>query len=208
MKLLIASNNQKKLKELKKILAQTLSSSEFKKVEVVTLSEFPNIQEVNEDGKTFEENAIKKALGYAKQTGLLTLADDSGLCVDALGGGPGVFSARYAGEGQDDLANCKKVMDQISATRESKRMGRFECVIAIAEPQKLIGTARGVVEGIILSEMRGEGGFGYDPLFFYPPFKQTFGEVDRSRKDLVSHRSKALKQAIFILSKYLSGNKL
>ena len=207
-KLLVASHNQKKLKELQKILKETFDSAQFRKIELVSLSQFPNVHEVIEDGKTFEENAIKKAIGYAKQTGLLTLADDSGLCVDALNGEPGIFSARYAGEEKDDVANCVKVINQIREVTESKRTGRFECVIAIADPEKVIGTSRGVVEGMILPEMRGEGGFGYDPLFYYPPFKQTFGEVDFSRKAQVSHRSKALKLAIQILSNYLSDNKL
>ena len=178
MKLLVASQNQKKLKELNEVLKFTLSATESNCLELVVLSEFPQISEVLEDGHTFEENAIKKAVGYARQTNLLTIADDSGLCVDALNGEPGVFSARYAGVDKNDLANCQKVINQLRLIPKNKRTGRFECVIALATSKGLIGTAAGVVNGMILNELRGSGGFGYDPLFYYPPFKRTFAQVD------------------------------
>jgi len=208
VKLLIASQNPKKLKELHEIFAQVLPQKNLKKITLVSLSEFPNIQDVEEDGKTFEENAIKKALGYAKQTGFLTLADDSGLCVDALDGGPGIFSARYAGAGKNDLDNCHKLIKEISSVPENKRSAHFECAVAIALPNRLIGTAHGTVSGVILTAMRGSHGFGYDPLFYYPPFIKTLAEVPTSKKHQISHRFKALKQAAVVLSKFLSDNNL
>ncbi len=204
MKLLIASKNLKKLKELEEIFAGALDPKIKNEIELVSLADFPAVQEIDEDGKTFEENAIKKALGYAIATNLLTLADDSGLSVDALNGAPGVFSARFAGEGKDDLENCKKVLHSMKKVPESKRWAKFECVIAIAEPGRLIGTAKGEIKGMILAEMRGSGGFGYDPLFYYPPFQKTLAEIGQNLKNSVSHRSSALKKSQVIISQYIT----
>ena len=208
MKLLIASQNPKKLKELQEILNDHLNKTILRSLKLQSLSDFPNINEIKEDGKTFEENAVKKALGYAAQTGLLTLADDSGLSVDVLNGEPGVYSARFAGDEKDDRENCEKVLRLLEKAPDAKRAAKFECVIAIAEPNRLIGTTKGEVKGVILRKLRGSGGFGYDPLFFYPPFNKTFAEVSGKEKHQVSHRSAALKSAIKILAKYLSDNNL
>ncbi|PIQ87206.1 MAG: non-canonical purine NTP pyrophosphatase, RdgB/HAM1 family [Candidatus Omnitrophica bacterium CG11_big_fil_rev_8_21_14_0_20_45_26] len=206
VRLLIASRNQKKLDELNFILNQQLGKThalpDFK-IHLVSLNEFPGITEVIEDGETFEANAVKKALGYAKQTKCLTLADDSGLAVEALGGAPGVQSARFAGEGKDDLANCQLVFDRLKNVPHEKRQAKFVCVVALASPEELIGTRKGEVHGFITHELRGDGGFGYDPMFFYPPFKKTLAEVSPSQKSQVSHRSKALESVQPLLLQYL-----
>ncbi len=205
MKLLIASKNPKKLNELKIILSGLLAGGREKQtIELVSLADFPNAAEIEEDGKTFEENAVKKALGYAAKTNLLTLADDSGLSINALNGEPGVHSARFAGAGKNDRDNCRKVLSLLEKVPEAKRTAKFECVIAIAEPARLIGAVHGEVKGIILRELRGRSGFGYDPLFFYPPFKKTFAEVNPKKKNSVSHRSAALKKAQVLLLQYLT----
>ena len=207
MKLLVASRNFKKLKELKSILSNALSRTQGEaktRFEIVSLGDFPNVPEVQEDGKTFEENAVKKALGYAKETGLLTLADDSGLVVDALGGEPGVLSARFAGADKDDRKNCLKVLRLLESVPDFKRTARFVCAIAIAKPDQLIGTAKGEAEGFILKDFKGSAGFGYDPIFYYPPFEKTFAEVNPDQKNSVSHRNAALKVAQLILAQYLT----
>ena len=203
VKLLIASKNQKKYSELKKIIETLLAFDGKKLFELVSLNDFPLVEEVEEDGSTFEENAIKKAIGYARQTNLLTLADDSGISIDALDGEPGVHSARFAGPNKNDFDNCYKVLSLMEKVEEPKRTGRFECVIAIAEPGKIVGTAYGKVEGMILKEMRGRGGFGYDPIFYYPPFAKTLAQASSEEKNKVSHRGKALARAVDILRNFI-----
>jgi len=203
MKLLIATTNRHKLKEFRALFKR------LPKLKLVSLNDLPSekIREVKEDGKTFEENAVKKALGYASQSGLLTLAEDSGICVDALRGKPGVYSARFAGPGKSDLANCKKLLRALKKTPLKNRKAHYESVIAIASPEKLIGVVNGKVAGFIDSEMKGKRGFGYDPLFHYPPFHKTFGQVSEARKNKVSHRSKSAKKSTWIISTYLSSIK-
>jgi len=148
-----------------------------------------------ENGATFEENAILKALYYGAQAPGLLFADDSGLEVDALGGAPGVYSARFAGAsgGRDavDEANNRLLLEKMRGVAD--RSARFVCVMALVDGTRLLGTFRGVVEGRILEELRGSHGFGYDPLFFYPPFGCAFGEVPEERKLQVSHRGIALR---------------
>lgn len=204
MKLLVASFNKKKLLELQTILKIFFDSLAQKDilVNLVSLESFPRVREVEEDGLTFEENAEKKSLGYAKQTGLLTFAEDSGLSIDALGGKPGVYSARFAGEGKNDLDNCRKVIELIKDLPEEKRTARFESAVSIASPDAVLGTVRGAVEGVVIPELRGSGGFGYDPLFFYPPFQKTLAEVSAELKNTISHRKKAIELSQPIISKY------
>lgn len=192
MRLVLATNNKGKVKELE-VLLKPLG------FEVVPIETYPGFQEVEEDGDTFEANAIKKAVASADFTGELSLADDSGLEVDALGGAPGVISARFAGEPKSDEANNKKLLKLLENTPDEGRTGRFRCVIAIAEPGGKIHTADGACEGIILRELRGEGGFGYDPLFYVPQFKQTFSELSMEDKNSISHRGIALRKAQEIL---------
>ncbi|ABO51189.1 non-canonical purine NTP pyrophosphatase, rdgB/HAM1 family [Desulforamulus reducens MI-1] len=194
MKLVLATNNKGKVKEL----AELLKPCGY---QVVSIGEFPGFTEVEEDGNTFADNAIKKALAAAEFTGELALADDSGLEVDALKGAPGVYSARFAGEPKDDTANNAKLLSLLEGVPQDHRTARFRCVIAIAEPNGRIHTAEGSCEGVILRELKGEGGFGYDPLFYVPEYKQTFAELDMEKKNSISHRGKALKKAMEILNR-------
>ncbi|MDD5217777.1 MAG: RdgB/HAM1 family non-canonical purine NTP pyrophosphatase [Candidatus Omnitrophica bacterium] len=196
LKLLVASTNQKKLKELQELLKGM-------SVDVVCLRELPGFQEVPEDGKTFEENAAIKALGYAKQAGLLTLAEDSGLCCDALDGAPGVVSARFAGLSKDDQANNRKVLSLMENVPDGERCARFVSAVALAEPTRLIGLVKGEVQGLISRTVQGTGGFGYDPIFFYPPYGKTFGQVSAEMKHQVSHRAVSLLKARGMIEDYL-----
>ncbi|HXK31376.1 MAG TPA: XTP/dITP diphosphatase [Candidatus Paceibacterota bacterium] len=198
--LLIASNNPKKLAELRTLLMDL-------PVELKTLRDYPDVREVVEDGRTFRENAKKKALACARQSGCLTLADDSGLVVDYLKGAPGVYSARFAGPEKDDLKNCEKVLEQMTHAEDSKRGAAFRCAVALATPQRVVSVVEEEVRGYITRTMRGRGGFGYDPLFFYPEFGKTFAEIPAEQKHTVSHRGKALRKMKVVLSRYLKSEK-
>lgn len=162
--------------------------------DVQALPAMPEIPPSPEDGTTFEENAAQKAIYYSGFADGLLFADDSGLEVDALGGEPGVYSARYAGEHAGDEANNRLLLERMEG--QVDRRARFVCVIALAEAGKLVRTFRGTVEGEILREARGSGGFGYDPLFFYPPFEQTLAEIPAENKFAVSHRGHALREML------------
>lgn len=196
--LVVATTNPKKHKELVELLAGF-------PIEVKSLAEFKGIHEVEEDGKTFRENAEKKALGYAKQTRCLTLAEDSGLMVDHLKGEPGVYSARFAGEGKDNLENCKKILKLMIGVPEKDRAAAFISFVSVASPEKILKTVEGKVVGRIADTMRGTEGFGYDPLFFYPGFGKTFAEVSAERKHSVSHRGQALAKIKEFLRTYLGA---
>jgi len=196
-KLVLASRNPGKLKELKALLRPL-------DIEVASLQDYPHIPEVAEDGTTFAENAVKKARAVAAATGLLALADDSGLEVDYLNGAPGVFSARFAGAGHDDRANNEKLLRLLEGVPPEKRTARFRCVVAIATPEGKVYTAEGICEGVIATEPRGERGFGYDPLFLVPQLGKTFAELEPSLKNTISHRARALAKAREILSAILS----
>lgn len=184
-KLVLATGNQKKLVELQAILQDA-------GVEILTLDDFPSLPEVEEDGQTMAENAVKKARIVCEFTGLPTLADDSGLEVDALGGRPGVYSARFAGEPADDVRNNAKLLNLMDGVPDEKRAARFRCVIALAVPEGGVRTATGTVEGRIGHGPRGTGGFGYDPLFTPEGYDQTFAELPGTIKNRISHRSRAL----------------
>jgi XTP/dITP diphosphohydrolase len=158
--------------------------------QVETLPGMAGISPPEETGATFEENAMQKALYYSRHCDGLLFADDSGLVVDALGGAPGIYSARFAGPHATDEQNNRLVLERMRGVRE--RAARFVCVVALARGGGLIRIFPGVVEGLLLEEPRGESGFGYDPLFFYPPFGCAFGEVPLEQKMRVSHRGKAL----------------
>jgi len=159
-----------------------------------TLPDLKSIPPCGETGATFEENAIEKALYYSKHCEGQLFVDDSGLEVDALGGAPGIYSARFAGPDATDEANNRLLLEQMQGLAD--RTARFVCVVALASHGNLIGTFRGTVEGRLLSAPQGLNGFGYDPLFFYPPFGCTFGEVPLERKMEVSHRSRALRAMV------------
>ena len=196
-KLLVASRNSKKLKELRELLTGL-------PIELCSLRDFPNVTEVQEDGTSFRENAEKKALGFAKQTGVLTLADDSGLSVDYLNGAPGIYSARFGGGEKDDLKNCSKLLELLKDMPEAKRSASFRCALALANPSCVIHVVEESVSGRIASQMSGTNGFGYDPLFFYLEFGKTFAEVPPAQKHSVSHRGKALQKMKKFLRQYLS----
>ena len=194
--LLVATTNPGKFTEVQAYLGQL-------PYEIISLQSLEDCPAVVEDGATFEENAVKKARTLAETSGLLTLADDSGLEVDALNGAPGICSARYAGESADDNRNNDKLLHEMRAVPEGERTARFVCALALCDPidgAMKVWTVRESCEGRITSGLRGVNGFGYDPLFFYPPFGKTFGEIDRQSKATVSHRGKALKKVAEILS--------
>ncbi len=186
MKLLLATKNKNKIEEIKKI-CMTMGSA----CQLYTLEDFPECEDVEEDGETFEENAVKKAVQTARATGMPTIADDSGLEVDALGGAPGVYSARYAGDSADDRANLEKLLDEMKDIPPEKRSARFLCCIALAIEDD-IKTFFGFVEGSIGAEPRGESGFGYDPVFYPRGHDRTFAEMSDDEKNSMSHRAMAL----------------
>ncbi|MDD3898611.1 MAG: XTP/dITP diphosphatase [Syntrophomonadaceae bacterium] len=187
-KLLLASRNQHKIEELEQMLAHL-------NIEVISLDDVADMPAIEEDGNTFSENASKKARLTAMHTGFTCLADDSGLVVDALGGHPGVYSARFAGEEADDRKNNRKLLQMLQGVDGEKRQARFICVIAISDPQGNICTVEGKCEGRIDYEERGTGGFGYDPLFIPEGYSQTFAELSREEKNRISHRGQALLKA-------------
>ena len=197
--LLVATTNPGKFAEVQAFLA-TLP------LRAIPLGGLANPPEVIEDGRTFEENALKKARTLAEYSGLLTLADDSGLEVDALGGAPGIYSARYAGEEGNDQLNNQKLLGKMAGLAKEQRTARFVCALALCAPQSLRladRVVRETCEGWVAFEPKGFHGFGYDPLFFYPPLGKTFGEIDRELKGIVSHRGKALVKVAEILSRLL-----
>lgn len=174
-----------------KLYAASTNSGKLREFEAEELPGLKDIPPPEETGSTFEENAALKAIYYSRFTDGLVLADDSGLEVDALDGAPGVYSARFAGPTATDADNNKHLLLKLSGA--SNRSARYVCVIAVAHRGELLGAFRGEVEGEILQEYRGSNGFGYDPLFYYPPFGATFGETSAARKQTVSHRGMALK---------------
>jgi XTP/dITP diphosphohydrolase len=202
-KILVASTNPGKLKELREMLDGD--------IEWVSLADFTNVPEIEEDGKTFAENARKKAIGYAKATGLWTLADDSGLVIDALGGQPGVKSARFSGDketsrGLLDHKNMAKVLTLLQGVPKKKRTARFMCCLCLASPtepekksggraspEKVLIETEGKLEGIITNEQAGENGFGYDPIFFVPKFNKTVAQMPSEEKNAISHRGNAIR---------------
>ena len=157
---------------------------------IKSLEDFGPIPEVEEDGTTFEANAYKKASFTARVLGLPALADDSGLTVEALAGAPGIFSARYAGENATDEQRCRKLLADM--TGKDNRRAAFECVISIAVPSGPALTYEARCEGVLAEKPRGFDGFGYDPIFYYPPLKKTFAQLTREEKSRVSHRGQAL----------------
>jgi XTP/dITP diphosphohydrolase len=188
--LLVATTNAGKFAEVKAFLDKL-------PLRILSLKDLDKPPEVIEDGATFEANALKKARALAQFSGLMTLADDSGIEVDALGGAPGIYSARYCGAEGDDDKNNEKLLRELQNVPDEKRTARYVCVLALCVPT-MTGMKEWVVretcEGRITFSLIGRNGFGYDPLFFFPPFGKTFGEIDRETKATVSHRGKALKK--------------
>jgi len=171
----------------------------FPEIEIDLLPLLKSVPAPEESGSTFEENAVDKAVYYSRLSDLPVFADDSGLEVDALGGAPGVYSARYAGPGCADADNNRLLRERLAG--KARRTARFVCVIAMAERERLLGVFRGAVEGRIIDEERGSRGFGYDPMFFYEPFGLTFGEATDEQKMGVSHRGQALRAMLASLAK-------
>lgn len=190
IELLVATTNPGKFAEVQAFLRKL-------PLRIVSLRALRNPPAITEDGATFEENALKKARTLAEHSGLLTLADDSGLEVDALNGAPGIYSARYCGQEGQDEKNNEKLLRELQNVPEEKRTARFVCALALCAPKSYDlkdWVVRESCAGRIASAPKGTNGFGYDPLFFYPTFGMTFGEIDRETKATVSHRGKALKK--------------
>lgn len=183
--LVLATRNKGKIAEIKALL------KEFP-VDIKDMDDFGPIPVVEEDGKDFDENAYKKASFTSRVLGLPALADDSGLVVGALGGAPGVYSARYAGENATDGQKCSRLLHEMKG--KTDRKAAFECVISIAVPTGAALTYEARCEGEITESPAGENGFGYDPIFFFPPLKKTFAQLTREEKNRVSHRGKALRE--------------
>jgi XTP/dITP diphosphohydrolase len=183
--LVIATRNPGKTLEIRELLKGF-------PIAVKNLDDFGTLPEAVEDGETFDENAYKKSSFYARILGMPALADDSGLCVEALGGAPGVYSARYAGENATDAQNCEKLLKEMNG--KTDRRAAFHCVISLAVPTGAALTYEGRCDGVLLESPRGENGFGYDPLFLFPEFNQTFAEIPQDQKGRVSHRGKALRE--------------
>ena len=194
--LVLASRNPGKVRELKALLSDL-------DLEVKSLEDFPEAPEVMETGHTFFENAFQKAREIALATGHLTMADDSGLEVDALDGAPGVFSARYAGPKATDEENIRKLLKELEGVPLKQRTARFRCVIVVYHPSGHWFKSEGVWDGLISLEPRGEGGFGYDPVFLIPELGKTAAEIPPELKNQLSHRAKALAEMKYKLSSFL-----
>ncbi|MDY7039951.1 MAG: XTP/dITP diphosphatase [Chloroflexota bacterium] len=192
MKLLVATHNLGKIREYRELLAGLPA-------DLVFPAELGLDVQVVESGDSFEENAVLKAKAFLQASGLLTLADDSGLEVDALGGAPGVRTARYAGQGASDADRYRLLLSNLENTPQEKRTARFRCVVAVAVPDGQLHTAEGCCEGIITFAPSGEHGFGYDPVFYVPDYGRTMAELDPVIKNQVSHRARAVQAAWPIL---------
>ena len=196
MELILASRNQKKIREVEAILV-----THFPDIRILSLDDVGYVGDIEENGSTYEENALIKAR-TAVEAGnhrYPAIADDSGLSVDALDGAPGVYSARYAGGHGDDAANNALLLKNLAHLPVEQRTAHFVCCIALVYPDGREMTVRGETEGVIIDDARGEGGFGYDPYFYYPPFEKTFAELSAEEKNAISHRGKAIAKVAEIL---------
>jgi XTP/dITP diphosphohydrolase len=191
--LLVATNNRGKLVEISQLLSEYVPT-------ILSLRDFPDLPDIVEDGATFEENALKKATCTAIATGRPVIADDSGLTVTVLGGKPGVYSARFAGENATDSENNEKLLSELTGIPLERRLASFRCVIALSLPDGTQQTFSGELEGLILETPRGSGGFGYDPLFLVQEYNQTLAELPLEIKNRISHRGKALNKLKAFLS--------
>jgi len=194
MRIVIASSNKNKILEIRD------KFSSISGIEIISLSEYSNIPEIVEDADSFKGNALKKARIIRDFTGEISLADDSGLVVDALNGEPGVFSARYGGENLSDIDRYKLLLEKMTGVADGDRSARFVCAIAMALPDGREFVTEGGCEGVISREPSGGNGFGYDPVFYIPELKATMAEINLSEKNRISHRAKALESAQEIFS--------
>ncbi len=196
--IVLATRNKHKVQEIRDILRGI-------PVRVLSLDSFPGVPDVTEDGATLEENAVKKATTVARHLKKWTLADDTGLEVERLGGEPGVFSARWAGPGCTYEDNNRKLLERLEGVPERDRAARFRCVIALADPAGKVWSVEGKVDGTITEHPRGDHGFGYDPVFLVPALRKTFAELGSGTKNSISHRACALNKAKQLIEKLLAG---
>jgi XTP/dITP diphosphohydrolase len=203
-RILVATTNRGKIAEMRAMLGGD--------VRWLGLADVEEIAEIAEDGATFAENARKKALGYAKATGLWTIADDSGLVVDALDGAPGVISARFSGEKLEgdertliDHRNIAKVLELLEGVPENKRTARFVCRLCLARPENVLIEVEGTIEGLITKEEVGDDGFGYDPIFFVPGLNKTVAQLASEEKNAISHRGNAIRRFSPLLDELLQN---
>ncbi|MDD5282462.1 MAG: RdgB/HAM1 family non-canonical purine NTP pyrophosphatase [Candidatus Omnitrophica bacterium] len=196
IQLVVATRNKKKLIEIKDILKGT-------NLVLLSLGDYKNAPNVLENGVSFQENAVKKAVKLARFTGKLCLGEDSGLCVDILGGAPGIYSARFSGKDKSDLKNNLKLLELLKGLPFAKRKAHYVCAVALADKSGLLGVVEGDCSGLIALEAKGSFGFGYDPLFYIPKYKKTFAQLGEKIKHKMSHRYHALKKARKIIEKYI-----
>ncbi len=200
--LLVATKNKKKLEEIKDIL-------KYLDLKITSLADYEKPPRIIENGKTFQENAVKKAVKTARFTKKFTLGEDSGLCVEALGGRPGIYSSRFSGKNKSDSLNNLKVLKLLEGFSLNKRKAYYACAVALADKDGLIAVVEGKCRGLIGFELKGSRGFGYDPLFIIPKYKKTFAQLGEGIKHKISHRYRALKKAKINIEKYIekhSGN--
>lgn len=196
--IVLGTYNQKKREELQRLLAPL-------GIELQTLQEFPNAIEVVEDGRSFAENAAKKAIEQARHLGVWVLAEDSGLCVDALDGAPGIYSARFSGEDATDASNNRLLLERLEGVPTAKRGAHYVCHIVLSDPQgTVVLETEGKCHGQVTSELRGTHGFGYDPLFLIPEYRRTFGELGPAVKGMLSHRAKATRTFVNDLTQLIA----
>jgi len=196
IELVVATRNKKKLSEIKDILKGI-------KLVLLSLEDYKDAPYVLENGKTFQENAAKKAVKLARFTGKLCLGEDSGLCVDFLHGAPGIYSARFSGADKSDLKNNLKLLKLLKDLPLKKRKAHYTCAVALADKSGLLGVVEGRCSGLIAFESKGSSGFGYDPLFYISKYKKTFAQLGEKIKHKMSHRYHALKKARRIIEKYI-----
>lgn len=196
LELVIATKNKGKMREIRELLKSF-------KIKITSLEDYPNAPQIEEDGKTFAQNAIKKAVTIAMYTGKLTLGEDSGIEVKALGNQPGIYSARFSGPRATDRKNNLELLRMLKGKPASKRQARYRCLAALVGKDGIIDVVSGSCSGIITNAYRGTNGFGYDPLFLIPRYNKTFGELNPAIKAKISHRAKAFKKIKTSLQKYL-----
>ncbi len=202
MKIVLATRNKHKVEEIKQILEIYLDPNLYSQIEILDISNFPWVPEIEEDGKTFAENALKKARVIHELTGLCSIADDSGIEVDFLNGEPGIYSARYAGERATDYENNEKLLRLLDGVPIEKRTATFRCVLAYVDG-RVEKIFEGATKGKVIFEPRGMGGFGYDPLFVPDGYELTYAEMPKDLKNRISHRSKALQKFAEFLRAHL-----
>ena len=198
VQLVLATRNAKKLAELDRLLAGAGLD-----VEILGSAVFSDLPEIEETGSTFAENSLIKARAVAAHTGLIAIADDSGLCVDALNGQPGIYSARWAGQGATDESNLDLVLEQIRDVEPARRTAHFACAAALVLPSGKEYVVQGQVNGVLLTQRRGVGGFGYDPIFLPDGFDITTAEMTSDQKDAISHRGQAMRALVPLIRDYV-----